>query len=398
MCHRNIVDCILEEPSSRDWPEIRSPLQGAHFPILERANAPERIELGRNWLTFCRYVTLRCNKEPETRPDELLNGDASGTRWPAWICILDWIKFLLEPGTKSFHFEETRSKDTTFYNGLRPKPKMNDTSGWNFPLPWLEHPEHLTIAELEVALAVFAWDGSAPDFAWWVKMRPYLLHRIHLFCLQRYCFPLLRALRKARKRKEGKEAELDAPPYRAMEQEWINWRLTGFVAIGMLAVLGLEFPAVFFFAGFFWNLPVFLLCIALGCLLWSLIQGDVFKQNKPLLADRRHARSRTLRLLLETLLRSAIFGLFAVAFWKFAEDALRREGALERIFRVPSGEVTSTNFENLVWPYIGLGLDPSFWLELWRHVTGFCALVLSAAVLGFLVQGFWEETSVLEPI
>jgi hypothetical protein len=352
----------------------------AKLPVEYQKRSAETLEL---W----RYITLRCQAGNGDRPpcEKLLK--------KIWPYVVAWINFLLKPPTETHYFEEIRSLDETFYQGpknLEPKPIANSTEN-AFPLGiWLKHPERLTIAELELALAIFQWNEPNPQLVWWVKERPYLLHKIHRFLLQRYCFPLLSALRQARK-----TAGLDSPPYRAVEWERINPRLTGFVAIGTLAVIGLDFLPAFFFAGFYANRPVALASVFLFYILIELAYVDIFKQNRPLLVTRRHASCRVRRLFLEVLGRSAVLSALMIAFWTAAERILQSRENLNRVFNTARD---SWNLSNLVWPYLLGRLENTWPLEVWRLLTGFIAMVASAAVLGFLLQGFWEDTSALEPI
>jgi len=352
----------------------------AKLPVECRNRSAETLEV---W----RYITLRCQSGCG---DSQQGKDLLKKFWPYAVA---WINFLLKPSTETHYFEEIRSLDETFYQGpknLEPKPIANSTEN-AFPLGrWLKHPERLTIAELELALAIFQWNEPNPQLVWWVKERPYLLHKIHRFLLQRYCFPLLSALRQARK-----TAGLDSPPYRAVEWERINPRLTGFVAIGTLAVIGLDFLPAFFFAGFYANLPVALSWALLLLILKELAYVDIFKQNRPLLVTRRHASCRVWRLLRMVLGRSAVLSALMMAFWKAAELALQSRENLDRVFNTTRD---SWNLSNLVWPYLVGPLENTWWLEGWRLLTGFIAMVVSAAVLGFLLQGFWEDASALEAI
>jgi hypothetical protein len=365
----------LDEP--RDWEELP-----------DTCKDEERGEALQLW----RLVALRCNV--------LASGDpgTDDKAWRCWHYLRKWINFLLKPSAQTFYFQEALSEDTTFYKGegtLQPKQRGEWPKELRQEiLPWLRNPEQLTIVELELALTIFDRSAGAPKLAWWVSKKPYLLHKIHRFLLARYCFGLLGPLREARAAQD-----LNAPPNRAVEYERINPRLTGFMAVGTLAIVGLDFLPAFFFAGYYANIPVALLVALLFLVLKELAYMDVFKQNRPLLVTRRHAKSRTWHLLQATLWRSAGFAATMMGFWSVAERTILRPHNLERVFNtVHDPRSPSWNLGNLIWPYLRGPLETAWYLETWRLVTGFCALALSAAVLGFLLQGFWEDTSALEPI
>ena len=222
---------------TKEWPELGIPLDPSKAHVLE-AELSTLMNGGQEgtveFLTLCRYAVLRLNGTPAAAYATVLTG--------LWPYVVKWLNFLTKPATHSHYFEEVLALDPTFYanRNLQPKPVSAPTAepqpNW-WPLPWLERPEELTAAELELALAVFKWDAQESRFAWWVTERPYRLHDIQRLCLRRYCYPLLAELRRARKADRGK---FDGPPYRAVEWERLAPRLTGFMAVGLLALVGLE--------------------------------------------------------------------------------------------------------------------------------------------------------------
>lgn len=350
---------------------------------------PENIgEFDSHLLQICRYVTLRHEELRDGKEEEYFKD-------VTWKYIKRWVKFLLKPAPASFHFQEARSKDTTFYGGegnIQPKSlKKNKEDDFSFPLrEWLKSPENLTIQEFELAIAIFKWDGKKPVFANWVTERPYYLDRIHRFLLKRYCFVLLDALRDARK-----NASLDTPAHRAVEHGWIIPRLTGFVVIGLLAITGFDFFSSMFFFLRFGVLSIFIFAlILLECyILYELGYMDVFKQNRPLLITREHARHRVLLLVWSTIWRSVLTSFIIVLFWGLLEKSITSSFIRPFVF---SG-CNDNALTNLVWPSLLMEKE-SFWEWMLRMGLGVTAMGTSAGLLGFLLQGFWEDTSALEPI
>lgn len=345
--------------------------------LLLQRNAPFDLK-NAGHLSVLRYEALRANHEPgmadEAEKQELVDA--------IYRHMLPWLRYLAseESSSGSFFLQEFLCKDSTFYDDRTYQPRNKPENCWADRLSFLGEPQHLTIAELELALTIFDWssDEKKPRFTWWLRHRPAILWRLHEFLLKRYCFQLLEAFHLAAK-KDG----LEKPPYRAGEL-W-RWypRVAGLTAIGFLGVLSLDPLVALLFAAPWW-MAVLLAALALVSL-GLLIFMDVFKQNRGLMVSRQHAAPRVRGLMTIFiawgLVASAIFAWLTLVWPTLAGGAAA--------FYPFEGQPLA----NLV--VVG---PPLGWPLALRFLPGLLGLGLLSAALGALLQWFWEDRAATEPI
>jgi hypothetical protein len=291
-----------------------------------------------------------------------------------------WVGFLIddESSARSFFLQEYRLRDQTFYSGdprrLRPLCRSGWAEPWQEQLPWLIHPEHLTVTELELALAIFRWHEPAPRLCRWLQARPHVLWRIHSMLLRRYCFELLPHLRRAM-RADG----LYRPPFRAGELPRLGLRIGGLTAVGYVACLGIDAAPVLFFHVAWW-LTALLLVACAGVTYWLYLR-DVLKRNRGVMENKRHAARRVGRIMWRSLLWSGLLSLPVLVLWwqMLALPAPLQAGVVPQL--------------HPAWPISSADLALTL-----RAALGWLAMVGFAGLLGCLVQWLWEDTSVLEPI
>lgn len=338
-----------------------------------------------------------------------------------WCFAHAWVLFLCTRTQDTFFLQHFRVRDAVFYEQprasnednplhLQPKPHadwglLNDTHDeptkeWQNRLPWLEHPERLTVAELELALAIFEWDPKRPRFVWWIERFPHILRRVHQFLLRRYCWTLLGPFEEACNLEEAPKClesmpgseplarwarrikacipKADRPrlmqaPFRAALWWWAYPRMWGMVALGNFALLSGSIIDAFFFgvpgngplpgaAPASWCCHVFIAMSAFAAM-WILIQTDVFKQNHGLMASPAHACPRVCGLLSRLL----AFGL-AIAF--FSALMLGRLG-----------------------PEAG-----SVGVAACARVVAILAHGVVGTLVGIVLQWFWNDFAATEPV
>jgi len=256
------------------------------------------LEFSADRLGALRFSALAAQKEvPEVEPQRSRG--------------YDWVLFLIsEEAKRSFYLQAYRAKDdTTFYapDG-RPKRRKEWLSEWKDKLVWL-YPNRLTVAELELVLALFQWEGNEPRLVWWARKYPYLLWRVHGFLYERYCFSLLRQFRPALK-----AAEAWKPAHRAGEWAKLMPRIGALGMVGTMLVLHTEI-----IGAFYWHANGPLVAGAgafvLSGLAW-LIYLDVFRQNRGLLHRRWDAlRWRVFPLFWRSLVWSGVYAAVLLAVW-----------------------------------------------------------------------------------
>jgi len=352
--------------------------------LAKLATAGVPAELSESWyeLALRRHLAILAQvgqQEAKKAPNELA---AEATHWVMFL-VQD------ESSSRSFFLQEYRANDNHLYgDSLRPCRRDHMASYWasnKNVLRWLKHPERLTITELELALAIFDWHEEKPRLVWWVKKRPYILWRVHRFLLKRYCLQLLRPLRRARK-----DAEKNAPPYRAGEQLWAHPRMLGMTMIGMLGCLGVDAFKVIFFASAWWQQAVALAAAFL--VLWYFYYVDVYKQNKGVMATKTHGLRRTAWVVARALVVSGVLGLIPLAFW----SCFPRERLLEVVQAAPQEFFVPPPAE-IVIPLAVPALRPD-WPLTASATLGWLCLVVYAALFGCILQWLWEDTSALEPV
>lgn len=118
-----------------------------------------------------------------------------------------WVRWVIDRARTPAEFWSWLSRDQVLYqwqNTRKGQPKCrsewDSSSGIAGKLKWLETPEALTVAELELALVIFQWNEEQPKFTVWLSdLAPECLPEIHRFLLHRYCWPLLDAFEAALK-------------------------------------------------------------------------------------------------------------------------------------------------------------------------------------------------------
>ncbi len=347
----------------------RGPLRPDEYPALDgqfvqvyvnAGTPPTTLLQGLQLLRFVAFCAQRAGADVD---------DQMATAYQQWCYA--WVRYLAgdEVTTATFYLQQYAVTDTRFYRGsepsgagrLRPKPRGEWPKAWGPVLPWLRHPERLTVGELELALAVFEWKAKQPRFVWWLRHRPHVLWRIHRFLLKRYCYELLSPFREAL-RADG----LDRPPFRAGELWQLQPRIAGLSFIGFLAMLGLYRDLDLFCgpcmagggvpAGALWAAAA--LCAGL---LWVVVYVDVFKQNRGMMSSLMHGARRVW------------LTVWGFLWW---------------------GAVFATGYVGGLGGLAGLdiGVDPGY-----RGVAvGFTAA--SACLIGALLQWFWEDRAATEPV
>jgi hypothetical protein len=359
-----------------------------------------RVEGTAAELSACRAVAVSAalHKEPASSDNLALVARLVASRW---------VQFLIseESSSRNFFLQEYRASDGTFYNKpeeLQPKCLDDWPKGWGGKaLPGLLHPEHLTVTELEIALAIFDWDqegGSrptSPHFVWWLRDRPAILWRIHAFLLKRYCFPLLgvfsAALGNTGQGRNGDHGSttaqsLDRPPFRAGELWALYPRIGGLTVVGFLGVMSLDQLVAILFAAPWWVAAI----AAFGGLglLATLAYMDVFKQNRGVMASMPHGLPRVAHLV----------GLFAA--WGLASAAVLSLSTLAWKALGPSDgafvwfDGAGNPFGNLV----VLAPPVGSWPRVLRFLVGLVGVASLSAALGALLQWVWEDKSATEPI
>ena len=324
---------------------------------------------------------------------------------------LRWLRFLLRDSARSTFLTGTVAKsDVRFYRDGRPAPRCEwDSTAlpgqqpWSNVLTWLRGSHcssRLNVVELEVALVLFNWTAAEPQFAPWVYESPDVLRAIDQFLLRRYCFPLVWAIKKARKVpyfSEGGQFSLTRsrallgpkdftePAYRAGEHvAWI--RMTGLVVVGLLALLGMDWLQATCFAGPWWS--VLLLAVGSVCGIRLLCRIDVLKQNLGQLT-RSQASLRT-----RSVFRRLVgIGLLAgIALTMFRAFQTLPAWSPDRLWRPdPPGNPLT----NLVLPQWGSFRHGWGWFWL---LAGAVTQGLIAAFVGVVLQWFWEDKAATEPI
>lgn len=234
-----------------------------------------------------------------------------------------WVHFLTEVADNLFLLQDCLLRvsrgDSVFYQTgrepdlcLSPKAHSEWSEGWDQTLPWLRHPEQLTVPELELALCIFRWDRERPVLADWLCRYPYILPRIQRYFLSRYCWPLKDALDEAmglkpdlpalygtfaaRRREDGLHAALrdirkewarapsgervavSSPPFQAVRPWMRNFRFLAIALVGNVALFNLPL----FRGVFVQSLPfVPLLLILFGVLaIARLAETEVYQRNQ----------------------------------------------------------------------------------------------------------------------
>lgn len=310
-----------------------------------------------------------------------------------------WVALLVhrDASSRSFYLQGHRVHDTVFYRGarnLQPNTRENWPGEWKGKLKFLEHPERLTVTELELALAIFDWSSKSPAFVWWLKEEPHILWRIHHFLLSRYAFYLLVPFERALA-KDG----FHQPPFRAGEglepfglphTRIIPPRLIGLTALGYLGLITVDPFVAFIFAGHLVIVAVTFVAAAYAG--WRLYYIDVFKQNRGVLASPHHACRRILHAWGLAVLWSGVLAVAVYALW-FSLGKLGDPLPRGRFVQFPEG----TGLGGLLTPYV-IPTFPVDWLRVGDMSLRWLTLVATAIVVGALVQWFWQDESAIEPI
>ena len=317
----------------------------------------------------------------------------------------EWLRFLLGPARegRSFFLQHVVvGFKLAFYLGgeghdLRPKPRR----AWENRcgrLKFLKRPENLTILEMEIALAIFEWNSDEPRLVWWIREYPHILRRVHQVLLGTYGFTLLKMLRRAMKAarspesKEAHGADLGAVAggssslYKAPYLASVGWRLYprlgGLVTIGLLGIFSINYVLTPFYAAPLSG--VALVGFIALVLIIMLILMDVFKQNRGVLVSPSHALPRVIGVLWRVL----------------AWGAFETSATVAVLLLILSPAIQRSSLQNWVayhqLPDMAL---PHLAAQPWWHwLVRFTVLGLAAVLLGLLLQWFWEDRSVIEPI
>ncbi len=359
-------------------------------------------------LLLLRYVTWRLQKRP----------DQADVRELGRELAYSWLQFLLGDAAegRSFFLQHFLLcyAEPFYYGGrpgeLRPSPKKD---GWQEILPWLRRPQNLTILEMEIALAIFRWDATEPELVWWIREYPHILRRVHGLLLRTYGFALLGALTRAMKAAredhgpgtsgaeggspvtgDAGQSEYTASTngvlsrslYQAPYLASVGWRvyprLGGLVLIGLLGILSINYLLTPLYAAPLWL--VLTGGLAALALIHRLIMMDVFKQNRGVLVSARHAQPRTLGVLWRALAWGCAGTLAACAVLRLILSHLVRRPSLENW-------TAYRQLPDMALPH--LAAQP--W---WHWLLRFAVMGLGAVLLGLLLQWFWEDRSVIEPI
>jgi hypothetical protein len=394
MAEPSTLDIPLEDNTLRPWWD--------HY--------RDKPALGVHKLLFLRYVTWRAARRTPT--------GKSAPRWAREVAY-SWLDFLLGPAAngRSFflqHFLTT--ENLAFYIGneptdLQPTPRKCWPDSWKNrdtrTLPIIERPQNLTILEMEIALAIFEWNAKKPRLVWWIREYPHILRRIHQVLLRTYGFALLHPLRRAMKtgtkgadtadsgngatdsssNTSNESADQEGYSlYRAPYIASIGWRcyprLAGLVTIGLLGILSINYVLTFLFAG-----PLGSVIAGGGAalaLIAALILMDVFKQNRGVLVSERHALPRTWGVVWRALLYGAAEVTALVFMLRALLSYIIDRGKLE-------SWVAYRQLPDMALPHV------TFWASC-GWIVRFTVMGLGAVLLGLLLQWFWEDRSVIEPI
>lgn len=288
-----------------------------------------------------------------------------------WVQAQEWILFLCYRTQHTFFLQNDRVQDPIFFEApsacsdqspvrnVRPRKRPWE-GAWENCLPWLKRfsgPHHLTVAELELALALFSWEAKEPAFTTWIRLRPHILRHVHWLLLNRYSYTLQKAFHKA-----AQKSGLDLPPFRAGEWTRYRPRIWGLNGLGILALFTFE-PAIELFFTTSDSMKLGLTLVAGATALYFLVELDLFKQNHGLVQKRRHIFPRIVRTLI-SMLTPSVFGVLIVS-WMIAFKT-------ENLFLIQGSAVR----------FLGGAVLASLW----------------ATVIGVILQWLWEERSVLEPV
>ena len=346
--------------------------------------AAERPELNRYRLCALRYISLWASSQGrgDVSPEAVADPGNS------------WLAFLLGPAAQGQSFfvqhDLTRTfpafyaqQDHTSGRLLRPLKRAKWGEEWSGVLSWLKQPERLTIVEIEIALAIFEWKAETPELVWWLRDYPHILWRVHAYLLRNYGFKLARSLLKAMSKTSWADRALaKQPPFKAGVLSRFQPRIAGLIAIGSLGILSINHLLTLIFAAP-WAWVGAAGVLLLGLLLLIVLM-DVFKQNRGVLVSWVHAWPRACSVLWRALCwgaagTAAVWGMFLA---------------------VGSSAINRTQLANWIWyhqlPDMAVpNLSSGPW---WQWLVRLATLGLGAVFLGLLLQWFWEDRAVTEPI
>jgi len=304
-----------------------------------------------------------------------------------------WVEMLLTSDRDSERLVDVVRTDRVFYDFPRgpalpddryskrqPKRRQGDTGwrgGWERTLPFLKHPERLTMAELELALVIFSWQEDKPVFPQWLQLHaPDLLPCIHRFLLRRYCCELLGPFKEALA-----AADRFRPPYRAGEIYGVHLRMLSMIAVGLMALLGAS-DVLDHLAAHNTAQALLMTCLLLALvfiLRYRLLSWEVFRQNHGFLASKAHAESRIVWLFTHVLAYAVIMSACANGFLFLHDVAPRLVSVVAQPPDLSRG------------PHTLDCLDAAG-----RGLLSIVVQGLLAAVLGVVLQSLWDSHSIVD--
>ena len=149
-----VTETAFDDPTARsDW-YAEAPLDSAEVGKLDSTSRnPHDLKLLRASALKAQALLIKAEKDKQESP-KLLNDPLVREN------ARKWLRFLLNESAKTSFLQRWQGADTTFYDEqtLRPMPRQEWKNGWKYKLSWLDSPaQDLTIAELELALAIFEW-------------------------------------------------------------------------------------------------------------------------------------------------------------------------------------------------------------------------------------------------
>lgn len=367
-------------------PDGRS-LTASDLPTMSKL-VEDHTELDRHRLWALRNVSMwAAAQKKENRPSDRDAIDTIAGFGNAWLGFLIgkaaegrsfFVQHDLVRTFPAFYVRDKRTKDR-----LRPAPRSAWKNDWRNVLPWMGNPQRLTMLEMEIALAIFYWHANEPRLVWWLQEYPHILWRVHAYLLHNYGFKLAGHLRRAMRNTKWAGRRLTRqPPFTAGFLARWQPRIAGLTAIGLLGILSVNHLLTLIFAAPLGWVGVGGLVVLV--LTFLLILMDVFKQNRGVLVSFKHARLRALGVLWRALAWGAAGTVTVFAILRIILSHFVHRQSLENW-------VAYQQLPDMALPH--LAVQP--W---WHWVIRFGTMGVWAVLLGLLLQWFWEDRSVTEPI
>lgn len=374
---------------------------------------PEESNTLSDFLAFCRSVTRYRN----------LGDEAPAKLQPF---AYRWIRFLCEESASSYLLQDMLLSgpdgDGVFYDlhqsphyQLQPKARGDWGGGWDAALPWLEHPERLTVPELEVAVAIFRWDETIhrPRLAAWIRDSPHILPRIQRYALRHYCWWLKTALEEAtgqspdlasRAALGGASLRVRAgrasgvPPYSDLESEtpgarnfdafqafrphMRNSRFLAIAFVGFIGLLNVPMITSVFTQSSLWY-AIVLALVGLGAI-GVFSTAEVYQRNPGFIVSRKHALPRIVHLASRFALYGAVVTLTLFAAFIIGDHLA---GPIPMIAGDPLLNLSAGREAEppLVWP-------PAHYLFGWLNMAVYSTL------FGVLFESIWQNSPATEPL